>query len=103
MSKTYLNEMARAKTLIAGLRKNADWAQKHNIGGDDLSAMEQLIAEGEALNASVDELREKLHGLTQEANAKLTQVKRQFQAMKREVKMNVDSTRWLDYGVLDKR
>ncbi len=103
MSKTYRDQMAKAKMLIAGLKNNAEWATQHNISMDELSNLEQQIAEGERLNACVDELRDKIKTITQDANGKLISVKQRTQAMKREVKMNVDITRWTDFGIPDKR
>ena len=103
MSKTYLGQMTKARTLVNGLKKNAGWAQSHGIRMEDLSALESLIEEGERLNAEVDTLRNKTHEVATQANEKLEAVKEKMYAMKREVKLNVDITQWPDYGVMDKR
>ncbi len=103
MSKTYRDQMTKAKTLIAGLKNHAEWTAQHNISMEELTALEQLIAEGEQLNASVDALREQIHTITQDANSKLAHVKQQTQAMKREVKQTVDMAEWPAFGVPDKR
>ncbi len=95
--------MAKSKALIAGLKNHAEWCAQHHISQEELSALEQLIAEGEQLNASVDALREQVHKITQEANSKLAHVKQQTQAMKREVKQTVDMAQWPAFGVPDKR
>ncbi len=95
--------MTKARTLVNGLKKNAEWAQKHNISMDDLSALESLIEEGEKLNAEVEVLRNKTHEVATLANEKLAVAKEKMYAMKREVKQNIDITQWMDYGVMDKR
>ncbi len=103
MSKTYLDQMAKAKMLVNGLRKNAEWAEKHNISQEDLLAMEMTIGEGEKLNAEVDALREKTHEIVTLANEKMIEVKDKMTCIKRIIKANVDPSRWMDYGVMDKR
>ncbi len=95
--------MAKAKMLIQGLRNNESWMKEHNISANKLNEMEKDIVEGEKLNASVDELREKIHTLTADANKHLVAVKSKMQTLKREVKQHVDIERWSDFGVPDKR
>ncbi len=103
MSKTYLDQMAKARTLVNGLKKNAGWAQEHNISLEELSELESLIEEGEKLNAEVEVLRGKTHEVATQANEKLAAVKEKMYEMKKELKLNIDITQWLDYGVMDKR
>ncbi len=95
--------MTKARTLVNGLKKNAGWAQEHNISMDDLSELESLIEEGEKLNAEVEVLRNKTHEVATQANEKLAVAKEKMYAMKKEVKQNIDITQWMDYGVMDKR
>ncbi len=103
MSKTYLDQMAKARTLVNGLKKNAGWAQEHHISLEELTELESLIEEGEKLNAEVEVLRSKTHEVATLANEKLAVAKEKMYAMKREVKQNIDITQWPDYGVMDKR
>lgn len=95
--------MGKARTLIAGLRRNFDEVKNHGVSLDELAEMEQCIAEGERLSAELDGVRARANELCHAANEKLAQVKFKVVELKRLVKHNFDMARWEDFGVPDKR
>lgn len=103
MSKTYLDQLAKAQNLADGLTRHADWAKSKGIDSGRIQEMEKLIKEGQALNAQVEQLREEAKKVAAVANERLAAVKERYNAMKAVVKQNVNQDKWLDYGVQDKR
>lgn len=103
MSKTYLDQMNKAKMLVEGLKKNYEQVKNLGIHSEDLSKLEENIAEGEKLNEEVERLRAEISGVLSQAHQKLSEVKETTVILKRVVKQNYDMTRWLDFGIPDKR
>ncbi len=103
MSQTYLNQLAKAQTLVDGLRKHAEWAQEKGIDLNKVQNFQKELKEAEALNAKVEELRERAKTIAAEANSKLASIKEEYNSMKNVVKQNINMERWIEYGVLDKR
>ncbi len=103
MSKTYLDQMDKAKSLVAGLKKNYEQVKIYGIDFDELSELENVIAEGEKLNSEVERLRSEVSAIVSQANQKLDAVKDKTVGMKRIVKQNFEIEKWIDFGVMDKR
>lgn len=103
MSKTYLDQMDKAKMLVGGLRKNYEQVKNLGIHSEDLATLEKNIAEGEKLNEEVERLRAEISGVLAQAHQKLSEVKETTVLLKRIVKQNYDMSRWMDFGVPDKR
>lgn len=103
MSKTYSDQMDKAKVLVAGLRKNYEQIKEHGISLDELSMLERAIGEGENLNKEVERLRSETSEMSAQANRKLITVKDKSLELKRIVKRHIDIDHWKDFGVMDKR
>lgn len=95
--------MNKARTLIAGLRRNFDEVKNHGVSLEELAEMEQCIAEGEKLSAELDEVRTRANELCHEANEKMAIVKYKMTELKRMVKRKFEQPRWESFGVTDKR
>lgn len=103
MSKTYSDQMDKAKVLIAGLRKNYEQIKDRGISLNELSMLEKAIGEGEKLNKEVERLRSETSEMSTQANRKLITVKDKSLELKRIVKRHIDIDHWNDFGVMDKR
>lgn len=103
MSKTYSDYLTKAQMLVAGLRKNSELVKEKGIAPEDVSKLESLTAEGEVLNKEVERMRQETSVKVTEANQKLTEIKDLSLHFKRIVKQHFDNTRWIDFGVPDKR
>lgn len=103
MSKTYQDQIDKARALVSGVRKNYEKIKDKGITLEELAALEANLDDGARLNAEVDALREQTSAKVRQANGKLADIKDVAQRIKRTVKQNYDPTEWADFGVPDKR
>lgn len=103
MSKTYSDQMNKAKVLVAGLKKNYEQIKNRGISLEELNKLEDSIGEAEKLNSEVERLHLEISETAMLANKKLTAVKNKAFEFKRIVKRYNDISKWADFGVMDKR
>lgn len=103
MSKTYSDQLNKAKVLVAGLKKNYEQISNRGISLEELNNLENAISEAEKLNSKVERLRLEISEVTSRANKKLITVKGKALEFKRIVKRYNDISKWADFGVMDKR
>lgn len=103
MSKTYSDQLNRAKVLVAGLKKNYEQIRNRGISLEELDSLENSISEAEKLNCEVERLRLETSEVATQANKKLITVKDKAVEFKRIVKRYNDISKWADFGVMDKR
>lgn len=61
MSKTYSDQLDKAKVLIAGLRRNYEQIRNRGISLENLTDLENAISEAEILNGEVERLRSEIN------------------------------------------
>lgn len=103
MSKTYSDQLDKAKVLVAGLKKNYEQVKNQGISLEELNDLGNAISEAEKLNSEVERLRLETSEMVVQANKKLITVKDKALEFKRIVKRNNDIGKWADFGVMDKR
>lgn len=103
MSKTYSDQVNKAKVLVAGLKKNYVQIRNLGISIEELSKLESTIAEAEKLNNEVERLHSEINETSMQANRKLIAVKEKALEFKRIVKRYIGINKWADFGVMDKR
>lgn len=103
MSKTYSDQLNKAKVLVAGLKKNYEQIRNRGISLEELDNLESSISEAEKLNSEVERLRLETSEVATQANKKLVTVKDKAVEFKRIVKRYNDISKWADFGVMDKR
>lgn len=103
MSKTYSDQIVKARAIVAGVRSNLSKMEPFGITADQLNRLEEALNEGERLNNEVEEMRAATSAKVKEANKVLVALKEQALEIKRTVKTNVDIMQWPDFGVQDKR
>ncbi len=103
MSKTYLDQIEKAKMLVEGLKKNYEQVKGYGVRQEELTELEVVIAEGEKLNAEVERLRAETSEMVANANGKLAEVKAKMAEWKHMVKLNFNIEQWQNFGVMDKR
>lgn len=103
MSKTYSNQLDKAKVLVAGLRRNYEQIRSRGISLENLTDLENAISEAEILNGEVERLRSEINEALAAANKKLITIKDRTLEYKRIVKRYNDMSKWADFGVMDKR
>ena len=103
MSKTYSEQINKARILIAGLGKNHELVKNYGISLEEVSQLEEVISEAEKFNEEVERLRSEISQTSMSANKRLIIIKDQVLEFKRIVKRHIDINRWNDLGVMDKR
>lgn len=103
MSKTYSDQLDKAKVLVAGLRRNYEQIRNRGISLENLTDLENAISEAEMLNGEVERLRSEINEALAAANKKLITIKDRTLEYKRIVKRYNDMSKWADFGVMDKR
>lgn len=103
MSKTYSDQLDKAKVLVAGLRRNYEQIRNRGISPENLTDLENAISEAEILNGEVERLRSEINEALAAANQKLITIKDRTLEYKRIVKRYNDMSKWADFGVMDKR
>lgn len=103
MSKTYSDQLDKAKVLVAGLRRNYEQIRNRGISPENLTDLENAISEAEILNGEVERLRSEINEALAAANKKLITIKDRTLEYKRIVKRYNDMSKWADFGVMDKR
>ncbi|WP_455674210.1 hypothetical protein [Phocaeicola sp.] len=103
MSKTYSDQLNKAKVLVVGLKKHYEEVRNRGINLEELNTLENAISEAEKLNSEVERLRLKTSEVAAQANKKLITVKDKALEFKRIVKRYNGISKWADFGVMDKR
>jgi ribosomal protein L13E len=103
MSKTYSDQLNKAKVLVAGLKRNYEQIKNRGISLEELNNFGNAISEAEKLNSEVERLRLETSEMVAQANRKLITVKDKALEFKRIVKRYNDISKWADFGVMDKR
>ena len=104
MAKVYAEQVKKAQTLVAGLKKNFDCVKSRcDITREQLEALEAAAEEADRMNAEVEALREEVSRKAALANRKLDELKGYMMSAKRQVKTSFDPNKWVELGVLDKR
>ena len=103
MAKVYLNQISKSEELIAGFKKNLSRLSDKGVTTDKLKSMEDDLALLRTYDAENTKLTEELGGKRKIAYRKLTEVKNDFQSMKKIVKLNYDPDKWIQFGVTDKK
>ena len=71
MSKTYSEQINKARILIAGLGKNHELVKNYGISLEEVSQLEEVISEAEKLNEEVERLRSEISQTSMSANKRL--------------------------------
>jgi tryptophan synthase alpha subunit len=103
MSKVYSEQVQKANTLVAGLRKNYDSVKNFGISHEQIDRMEECAKAVASMSAEVDELRATLNAKATAANRKLMEMKDAMRDAKQIVKHNFEQTKWEGFGIPDKR
>ncbi|MGI6218426.1 MAG: hypothetical protein ACOYJE_00965 [Bacteroidaceae bacterium] len=103
MSKTYLNQVNKAKDLAAGLKKNLSRVGGYGINLEEIVKLEEAAARGAQLNEEVERIRAEASEKMAVANRQLDEIKNIMSGFKYIIKHNFDAAQWADFGLPDKR
>jgi hypothetical protein len=103
MSKVISEQVKKAESLIAGLRKNPEIMGKAGLDEQIIAALESESKLLSAQNDELEQLEVKRREASRAANRKLDEIRTRFQAMKKKVKLSADPSKWVQVGISDKR
>lgn len=103
MSKTYSTQVEKARTLVAGLRKNCDQVKSYGVTEETLNRLERAAEEVSRMDNELDALRAQVSEKASVANKELNALREQVQSLKQVVKKNFEQADWESLGVPDKR
>ena len=103
MSVTILNEIEKAETRIAGLRKNLNKVKPLNITTEGLEQLEQHCKTLKQKNEELDALRRQEAQKVRENHELLDTVKSQMLTYRKAIKGQYPQEEWIHFGVQDKR
>ncbi|HRU92274.1 MAG TPA: hypothetical protein P5268_04470 [Candidatus Marinimicrobia bacterium] len=103
MTKTSFAETVNSGKLMAtGLQANAETIARRGINADFIATLNTTIGNVERLNAEQESLKADLKAKTAELDAELANLNKMYSEAKKVVKLAIDKTRWLEFGVTDK-
>lgn len=102
MNKIYLEPIAKAQSLVAGVKVQADVLQKKGIS-IDVDRLQQLCQALENAAVAQDSAEEKLKEARAVAHNCLEELKGFFIECKAPIKQNFTPECWLSFGVVDKK
>jgi len=104
MTKTSFAEVVNSGKLMAtGLQANAEAVAKRGIDAAFTTTMNTTVANVERLNGEQEALKASLKTKTAEMDAELVTLNKMHSEAKKVVKLAIDQTRWLEFGIRDKR
>lgn len=103
MSKVYLENVQKARMLVAGMRKNSEWLKELGIAPEQIDRLEKDAEEAAVYNGEVEKLREEVSGKVACANKKMAEIKDNMVAIKTLVKRRFEQEKWINFGIADKR
>ena len=103
MSKTYENQVAKAKMLAEGMKKHLNELAVHGVKQEALDLLISTSEEALKRSKEVDQLRMVVSEKAHEANAVLADVKAKYQEQKAILKKYYPAEQWGKFGLMDKR
>jgi surfactin synthase thioesterase subunit len=103
MSKVNSEQITKTQLLVAGLKKNVELVKNKGIDEQFISRLEADCKIAAAYDEENDKLKEQLRAKTRLINSKIDEIKEQVANAKKVIKKDFDQTRWLNFGISDKR
>jgi hypothetical protein len=103
MTKTSFAETVNnGKLMIAGLQTHAEAVAKRGIDAGFTATLNTTIGNIERINTEQEALKASLKAKTAELDAELVTLNKLYGEAKKVVKLAIDRTRWLEFGISDK-
>lgn len=100
---TFAEVLNNSKLMVTGLQANAEAVGKRGIDAEFTAALNTTVANLEQLNSEQETLKASLKTKTAELDAKLVTLNKMYSESRKVVKLAMDQTRWLEFGISDKR
>lgn len=103
MSKTYDENVRKARALAQGIENNIDAVKNLGITTDQIKSMLEVANNTAEKSAEVDELRKIVAEKSSIAHLSLEQLNAQVKNLKKIIKDNFSQPEWSKFGIEDKR
>jgi hypothetical protein len=104
MSKNaYADDINNAKLMLSGMKKNPDRMSKRGLDGDFMTVYQTNYGEAQELDNEQESLKAKLKETTDKLDKKMTELNKQTSEAKKIVKIEIEQTRWKEFGINDKK
>jgi hypothetical protein len=104
MSKpTYADRISKAQVMVAGLRANAAQVNRRGIDDQFINSLDGNRLTAGTLNDQQEKLKADLGLKTDELDAKMAEMDKEFAEAKKIVKLDFPQEQWKQFGIEDKR
>ena len=103
MSKVYSEQIAKTQLLLTGLKKNAALLKNKGIDEQFIGKLENDSSLAATIDQEKDKLKAEVKTKTIQAYAKMREIQKQVLAAKKIIKSDFDKSKWLDFGIADKK
>lgn len=103
MSKTYDENVRKARALAQGIENNIDAVKNLGITDALIKSMLEIANDTAIKSAEVDELRKIVTQKSSIAHLSLEQLNAQIKSIKKVIKDNFSQPEWIKFGIEDKR
>ena len=100
---SYAEKMNQAKTMIAGLKENAERVSKRGLDAEFLSQLEAGYTEAQTLDNEQERLKAELKSKTEALKLKIKELSKLYAEAKKIVKIEMEQSSWREFGVDDQR
>jgi hypothetical protein len=104
MSKNaYADNINDAKLMLSGLKKNSDRMSKRGIDEEFLSSYQTNFGESQELDNEQESMKAKLKEITEKLDKKMIELNKQTSQSKKLVKIEMEQSKWKEFGINDKK
>ncbi len=104
MSKQAFSEITNnAKTMVSGLTSNADTVARRGLDAEFIAKLGETLNTINTLDNEQESLKAQLKTKTATLDATLKELKAMLSESKKVVKMSVDQSGWLEFGITDSK
>ncbi|MFH1853261.1 MAG: hypothetical protein ABIA75_13055 [Candidatus Neomarinimicrobiota bacterium] len=91
------------KVMVTGLQANAAAVAARGLSAEFITALGTAATNAEALNGEQEALKAALKTKTAELDAQVLEIKNQLSEATKVVKLAMDKSRWVEFGITAKR
>lgn len=103
MSKTYDENVRKARAIADGIGRNLSKLKSYGISQSTIDALIEAANDTATKGTEVDELRKLVNEKASSARAALLNLTDRVRDVKQIIKRNFEQSKWLDFGIEDKR
>lgn len=103
MEKSYASNVNDAKLMIAGIKANIEALSGRGLNAEYVADYEAIYSDALRLDNEQESLKAQLKTKTKELDNKMKELDKKTGYSKKTVKMDVEKTKWKEFGIKDKQ